>query len=139
MSRNYLALSIVACLAYSLVAPLLSIAMTDIPSTVAVFLSNSVLIVVVGLVVLVNGHSLRTYLTHPYRAHVIAMGVLLAVGLLSYYRALELGPVSVVVPIYGLFIVVSAAVGIVAFGEEINGRKVASIALSVVAIALMSI
>ncbi|GAB3672377.1 EamA family transporter [Halopiger thermotolerans] len=137
--RRYLWLSIVACLAYSLVAPLLDIAMADLPSTVAVFLSNSVMLVVVGLVILRRGLSVRTYLRHPRTPHILAMGLLLSVGLLTYYRALELGPVSVVVPIYGLFIVVSSLVGIVAFDETVTPRKVAAIALSVVAIALMSI
>ena len=139
MSRDYLAFSVIACLAYSLVAPLLSVAMVEIPSTTAVFISNTILLCVVGVVLLANGHSVRPYLTHPLRFHVVAMGVLLTVGLLSYYRALELGPVSVVVPIYGLFIVVSAAVGVVALGERVNRRKVASVVLSVIAIALMSL
>ena len=137
--RRYLGFSIVACLAYSLVAPLLSIAMADIPSTTAVFLSNAVLLVVVGGFILVRRESVRPYLDHPRTSHLLAMGLLLAVGLLSYYRALALGPVSVVVPIYGLFIVVSSFVGILAFEETVTRRKLAAIGLSVVAIVLMSV
>ena len=137
--RRYLGLSIVACLTYSLVAPLLSVAMTDLPSTLAVFLSNAVMFVTVGLVLVYRGVPVRSYLRHPRTPQIAAMGVLLTVGLLSYYRALELGPVSVVVPIYGLFIVVSSLVGIVVFDEPVTPRNVAAIALSVVAIALMSI
>ena len=137
--RRYLALSLFACAAYSLVAPLLSIAMTDLPSTLAVFLSNSVMLVTVGLVIAYRGESVRPYLSHPRTPQILAMGVLLTVGLLTYYRALELGPVSVVVPIYGLFIVISSLVGVVAFDERVTPRKVAAIALSVAAIALMSI
>ncbi|WP_222919952.1 EamA family transporter [Natrinema sp. SYSU A 869] len=137
--RRYLGLSIVACLTYSLVAPLLSIAMIDLPSTVAVFLSNAVMFVTVGLVIRYRGLSVRPYLRHPRTPHIAAMGVLLTVGLLTYYRALALGPVSIVVPIYGLFIVISSLVGIVAFDETVTARKVAAIALSVLAIALMSV
>lgn len=137
--RRYLELSVLACLAYSLVAPLLSVAMTDLPSTLAVFLSNSVMFVTVGLVVRYRGHAVRPYLRHPRTPYILAMGVLLTIGLLTYYRALALGPVSIVVPIYGLFIVVSSLIGIVAFDEAVTPRKLAAIALSVVAIALMSI
>ncbi|ELY44333.1 EamA family transporter [Natronorubrum sulfidifaciens] len=137
--RRYLALSVVACLTYSLVAPLLSIAMTDIPSTTAVFLSNSVMLVTVGAVIAVRRLPVRPYLTHRYSPHILAMGCLLAVGLLSYYRALALGPVSVVVPIFGLFIVISSFVGILAFEEAVTPRKVAAIAASVLAIVLMAI
>ncbi|MFA9425379.1 EamA family transporter [Natronorubrum sp. A-ect3] len=137
--RRYLALSVIACLTYSLVAPLLSIAMTDIPSTTAVFLSNSVMLVAVGAVLAYRKRSVTTYLHHRYSPHILAMGVLLAVGLLSYYRALSLGPVSVVVPIFGLFIVISSFVGILAFEEAVTPRKIAAIAASVLAIVLMAI
>lgn len=137
--RRYLGLSLFACLTYSLVAPLLSIAMTDLPSTLAVFLSNSVMFLTVGLVIVYRGLPVLSYLRHPRTPHIVVMGLLLTVGLLTYYRALELGPVSIVVPIYGLFIVVSSLTGIVAFNETVTPRKVAAIALSVVAIALMSI
>lgn len=139
MSRRYLVLSVVACVTYSLVAPLVSIAMADIPSTVAVFLSNLVMLVSVGSVIVVRGLPVRPYLRHQYSPHVVAMGVLLAIGLLSYYRAIALGPVSVVVPIFGLFIVISSFVGILAFEERVTPRKVAAIGLSAVAIVLMAV
>ncbi|PGF15426.1 multidrug transporter [Natrinema sp. CBA1119] len=136
--RRYVGLSLFSCLAYSLVAPLISIAMADMSSTMAVFLSNSVMFVTVGLVLVYRGLSVRPYLRHPRTPHLVAMGVLLTIGLLTYYRALELGPVSIVVPIYGLFIVISSLVGLVVFDETVTVRKLAAIGLSVVAIALMS-
>lgn len=139
MTRRHLRLSLLAFLAYSLVAPLLKIAMVEIPSTPAVFLSNSILLVSVGTVMLYQGLSPIPYLRHPYAPHIVAMGVLLTVGLLTYYRALALGPVSIVVPIYGLFIVVSSFIGILAFDEAVTPRKLAGITLSVLAIALISI
>ena len=137
--RRYVWLSLFAFLSYSLVAPLLSIAMADLPSTLAVFLSNSVMFVTVGIVIRYRGLSVRPYLWHPRTPYILAMGVLLTIGLLTYYRALALGPVSIVVPIYGLFIVVSSLVGILAFEETVTPRKIAAIALSVLAIALMSL
>ncbi len=139
MSRRYLLLSVVACLTYSLVAPLISIAMRNMPSTAAVFLSNLVMFVAIGSVLVVRDSSVRPYLRHQYSLHVVLMGILLAIGLMSYYRAIALGPVSVVVPIFGLFIVISSFVGILAFEERVTPRKVAAIGLSVVAIVLMTI
>ncbi|QLK25051.1 EamA family transporter [Natrinema zhouii] len=137
--RQYIGLSLFSCLAYSLVAPLISIAMADMSSTMAVFLSNSVMFVTVGLVLVYRGLSVRPYFRHPRTPHLIAMGVLLTIGLLTYYRALALGPVSIVVPIYGLFIVISSLVGLVVFDETVTARKLAAIGLSVVAIVLMSV
>jgi transporter family protein len=138
MVRRYLQFTILAFVAYSLVAPLLKVAMDAIPSTVAVFLSNCVLLLVVGGVLLSRGQSPRPYLRHRYAPHVVAMGVLLTIGLLTYYRALALGPVSVVVPIYGLFIVISSVIGIIAFDETLTSRKVAGIFFSILAIVLIS-
>lgn len=139
MIRRYLGFSLLAFLAYSLVAPLLKVAMFEIPSTPAVFLSNCVLLVGVGAVMVYRGESPLPYLRHRYAPLVVVMGVLLTVGLLTYYRALELGPVSVVVPIYGLFIVVSSAIGVAVLGETMTKRKVAGVLLSVAAIVLISL
>jgi len=139
MARAYLKFSILAFVTYSLVAPLLKIAMETIPSTPAVFFSNFVLLVVVGSVLVYRGESPVPYFRHRYTLHIVGLGVLLTVGLLTYYRALELGPVSIVVPIYGLFIVVSSVIGIVAFDETLTARKIAGIFFSVLAIVLVSI
>lgn len=139
MRERYLGYALVSLFAYSLVAPLLKVAMTSLPSTPVVFLSNFVLLVVVGGFLLYRGEPVRPYLNHPATWLIVLSGVLLTVGLLTYYRALALGPVSVVVPIYGLFIVVSAVVGVVALDESLTRRKLAGIAFSVLAIALISI
>ncbi len=139
MIRRYLALSIVACVTYSLVAPLVAIGMAELPSTTAVFLSNFVMLVAIGGLIVIRRLPLRPYLRHQYTPHIVLMGLLLTIGLLSYYRAIELGPVSVVVPIFGLFIVISSFVGILAFEERVTPRKVAAIGLSVVAIVLIAI
>ena len=139
MARRYLALSLVAFAAYSLVAPLLKIAMQDLPSTPAVFLSNFVLLLVAGAALAWRGVSPRPYLDRSGLLYVVAIGVLLTIGLLTYYRALSLGPVSIVVPIYGLFIAVSSVIGIVALEESVTARKLAGIVFAVLAIVLMSI
>lgn len=139
MTRRYLLLSLLAFLAYSVVAPLLKIAMETIPSTVAVFLSNAVMLVLIGVVLLQTKVSPWGALRHEKMPWIIVWGVLLAVSLLAYYRALELGPVSVVVPIYGLFIALSSIMGIAFLGETLTKRKIASIGFAILAIILMSI
>jgi len=63
-----------------------------------------------------------------------AAGACLAVGILAYYRALSLGPVSVVAPVFGLFLVVSSLVGIAVLNESLTLRKVLGIALAAVAV-----
>ncbi|QSX00007.1 EamA family transporter [Haloterrigena alkaliphila] len=139
MSRRYLLLSVVAFAAYSLVAPLLKVAMETIPSTTAVFMSNAVMLALIGALMAVRGTSPRPYLSHPKTSYIVAWGTLLAVGLLAYYRALALGPVSVVVPVYGLFIALSSIIGIVALEETLTVRKGLGIAFAVLAVVLMSL
>jgi transporter family protein len=137
--RRYLALALVAFGAYSLVAPLLKLAMRTIPSTLAVFMSNGLMLLILGGILVARGQSPLPYLSHRKTLRILVWGVTLAVGLLTYYRALALGPVSVVVPIYGLFIPLSSVIGIVAFDEALTARKVAGIGFAVLAIVLMSV
>ncbi|ELY41062.1 EamA family transporter [Natronorubrum tibetense] len=139
MSRRYLLLSFVAFVAYSLVAPLLKVAMETIPSTTAVFMSNTIMLVLLGGLLVHQGQSPREYLSHPKLPHIVVWGVLLAVGLLAYYRALALGPVSVVVPLYGLFIAVSSVIGVLVLEESLTFRKLSGIGFAVLAVVLMSL
>ncbi len=139
MSRDHLWLALLAFVTYSLVAPLLKIAMETIPSTVAVFMSNAVMLVLIVGILVYLGHSPVPYLRHQRAPYILVWGVGLAVALLAYYRALALGPVSIVVPIYGLFIVLSSIIGIVVLDEAVTWRKVASIGFAILAIVLMSI
>lgn len=139
MTRRYLGLALIAFAAYSLVAPLLKVAMEAIPSTAAVFISNAVMLVLLLGVLVYTGESPLPYFSHAMAPYILLWGVALAVSLLAYYRALELGPVSVVVPVYGLFIAVSSVIGIAAFDESVTKRKAASIGFAILAIVLMSV
>ncbi|HXG21980.1 MAG TPA: EamA family transporter [Methylomirabilota bacterium] len=47
-------------------------------------------------------------------------GVLLGLSVTAYYLALSKGPISVVVPIFDLFIVSSSVAGVVVFGETLT-------------------
>lgn len=139
---RYLPWALLALGAYSGVAPLMSAATTGetpIPSTVAALVANGVLVVGSVAVVLYTGRDVSAYLSHPQFPLVLAAGGLLTVGILAYYRALALGPVSVVTPVFGLFLVVSSVVGIVFLDEPLTVRKVVGIGLAVVAVYLVSV
>lgn len=126
--------AVVALLAYAAVAPLVSLATREIPSDVVVATTNGILVLAAGLLVLVSDASYVEYLTHDAAPYMYGAGLLLAVSIVAYYRALASGPVSVVVPIFGLFIVASSIVGIVALDEPLTLRKAAGVGLAVVAI-----
>ncbi|WP_435066556.1 EamA family transporter [Haloplanus sp. C73] len=139
---NYVQWSIVALLSYSAVAPLVGFATTGdpkIPSFVAALITNGLLIVATVGVVLYEGQSVATYLGHPKAPYLYLAGVFLAVGILAYYRALSLGPVSAVVPIFGTFLVISSVVGVLFLNESLTLRKVAGIGCAMLGIYLVSV
>ena len=67
-----------------------------------------------------------------------ATGVALTVAVTSLFRALALGPASVVVPIYGMFIVGGAVLGMLVLGEPLTARKFVGIVLAVVSVYLIA-
>ena len=136
---GYLQWALVALLAYSAVAPLVGFATTGdpkIPSFVAALITNGLLLVATIGVVLYEGQSVTAYLGHPKAPYLYLAGIFLAIGILAYYHALSTGPVSVVVPVFGMFIVTSSVVSALWFADEVTLRQMAGIGFAVVAVYL---
>ena len=68
----------------------------------------------------------------------IATGFVLAIAVSSLFRALSLGPASVVVPIYGMFIVGGAVLGILVLREPFTATKAAGIVLAVAGVLMIT-
>lgn len=131
---NYIGWSVIALIAYTLVAPLMKIATESIPSDVATVISNTILVIVALVVVAAADHPVAEYVTHPKAPYMYAAGFCLAVGILSYYRALSMGPVSVVTPVFGLFLVTSSIAGVAVLDEPFTARKAAGIGFALLAV-----
>jgi transporter family protein len=138
---TYLPYAILAMVSYAFVAPLMRVATTGsdaIPSDVAVVISNAFLIAMAVAVLWYTDQGFASYLTSPSMAYVLAAGFFLGVGILALYRSLSLGPVSVVTPIYAMFLVFSSVIGFVVLGEEFTLRKGLGILFAVLAVYLVS-
>jgi transporter family protein len=135
---RYLFWAVLALAGYTLVPSLVKEATVEIPSTVVLLISNGMLLVAAAGIVAVSDISITQYLTHQRAVYAYGAGIALTVGIISYYRALAAGPVSVVVPIFGLFIATSSIVGIAVLDEPLTARKVIGIALALVAVYLTS-
>lgn len=133
---NYVAWALLAMAGYTFVAPLLKVALGDIPSSVALIVANGVLVGLVGAVVAVTESDPLAYVGHPKMVYVVAAGVCLAVGISAYYKALAEGPVSIVVPVFAMFIVTSSVVGVLFLDEVLTLRRGVGIVLGMVAIYL---
>ena len=133
---DYLVWAVLALVAYALVGPLVNISTKDIPPAVGLFLATIVFLSITSVVIVLTGTADSGYLADPRMWYVLFAGVLVTVGILAYVRALQIGPVSIVVPIYGMFIVGSSAVGILFLGEALTLRRIAGIGCAVIAIVL---
>jgi bacterial/archaeal transporter family protein len=67
-----------------------------------------------------------------------ATGIALTVAVVSLFRALSLGPASIVVPIYGMFIVGGAILGMLFLHEPVTLRKAVGIGLAAISIFLIA-
>ncbi|WP_324664826.1 EamA family transporter [Haloarcula sediminis] len=136
---RYLLWAVLALIGYTLVPPLVKMATATIPSDVVLVISNGILVAVGLAIVLSSDVSVTPYLTDGQAVYAYAAGIALTVGIVSYYRALAAGPISVVVPVFGMFIATSSIIGIAFLDEPLTGRKVAGIALAVAAVYLTSV
>jgi transporter family protein len=68
----------------------------------------------------------------------LGAGVALVIAVVFYFLALSEGPTSVVVPIYGMFIVGGAVLGLVFLHEPLSLRKALGILLAAVSIYLIA-
>jgi transporter family protein len=78
------------------------------------------------------------HLSSPKMTYVLAAGFFLGIGIIALYRSLALGPVSVVTPIFAMFLVFSSVIGFLMLGEEVTARKVLGIVFAVLAVYFVS-
>ena len=141
MDATYLPYALLAMGAYALVSPLMRVATTGpdaVPSDVAVVMSNALLISIAVGVVAYTGQGFTTHLGSPKILHVLAAGLFLAIGILALYRSIALGPVSVVTPIFAMFLVFSSVIGFLFLGESFTARKALGIGFAALAVYLVS-
>jgi len=141
MDAAYLPYALLAMGAYALVSPLMRVATTGpnaVPSDVAVVISNTLLILIAIGVVAYTGQEFTAHLNSRKMLHVLAAGVFLGIGILALYRSLALGPVSVVTPIFAMFLVFSSVIGFLFLGESFTARKALGIVFAALAVYLVS-
>ncbi|WP_435176887.1 EamA family transporter [Halorussus sp. AFM4] len=131
---NYVAWAVVALVGYSVFTPLASLATDQIPSTVVALVANSMLAVSAAAVIVYRNESVVPYLAGENAVYMYAAGIFLSAGIIAYYQALGAGPVSIVVPIFGMFLVGSSLLGVVFLDEPLTAKKVLGIVLAAVGV-----
>jgi transporter family protein len=133
---HYLGWALIALVGYSIFTPLAALAMNNAPSSVVATVANGILLLSAVSLTLYENESVTTYFTGRTALYMVGAGVFLAVGILAYYRALAAGPVSVVTPVYGMFLVGSTVLSVLFLDDSLTLQKGAGIALAVVAVYL---
>jgi bacterial/archaeal transporter family protein len=68
----------------------------------------------------------------------LAAGITLTIAVSSLFHALSLGPATVVVPLYGMFIVGGAVLGVLVLHEPLTWQKVAGLAAAAAGVYLIA-
>ena len=136
---HYAVLAMIGMASYGVTLALLKSAMRTMPPEVALVITNFILVAVgIGYMVFRGvGIAEHMRLNRPMLL-VIAAGVTLTIGIITYYTALSRGPTSVVVPIFAMNFAVVSILGILFLGETINLQKVAGLVLASGAIVLLT-
>jgi uncharacterized membrane protein len=112
------------------------VASNAIDPEMAAFVSYAVAAVVTGLYVLVSDASLAVTSRGLLFAGVA--GVAAAVGVVSTFVGVTVGPTAVVSTIGGMYFITATLISVVALGEPLAARRVVGIGLAVAAIVVMS-
>jgi len=102
----------------------------------AAFISYVTAAVLTGIYVLVSDASFAV--TNRGLLFAAAAGLAAAIGVVSTFIGVTVGPTSIVATIGGLYFVTAAVISIVVLGEPLGATKVAGIGLAVAAIVLIN-
>lgn len=74
----------------------------------------------------------------PGVLYAYAAGTALTVAVGSLFKGLSLGPASIVVPVYGMFIVGGAVLGVLVLGEPMTAKRALGMLLAIAGVLLVA-
>lgn len=140
---NYIHWALTGMVGYSFVTLLVKLATRhgELTSFTVLMISTVMVGIIVSAVVLYRGDLDSLVLADMTSTSALwsyAAGLALALAVTSLFIALSMGPASIVVPVYGMFIAGGAVLGILFLGESITFSKVFGIILAVASIYLIT-
>ncbi|QLD89548.1 EamA family transporter [Natronomonas salina] len=135
---NYVLWALLAMACYSFAFLFMKIALQDLPTFTVMPIAVGTLAVGATSVAALFGEWSIPSVTSRSVGFAVAAGICLTGAVVGYFRALTTGPVSIVIPIFGMFLVGGALLGIVVLGEAVTVKKALGIALGAVAVVLIA-
>ncbi|MEE9261633.1 MAG: EamA family transporter [Dehalococcoidia bacterium] len=136
---SYIAWAIIAMVAYGIMITLLKFSLRSIPPEAALFVTNTILVILAFLWAIYRGVKIPEHLAlnQPTLLLLLA-GVVLSVSIISFYMALSRGPASTVAPLFGMNIAVVSVLGFLVLKEPVNPERVIGILMAGGAIFLLT-
>ena len=140
---GYVGWALLGMVGYSLVTLLVKLATRagDVSSSYVLAIAVSIVGLGAWAIALLRGDFagfVLSDLAKPSALWSFATGIALIVAVASLFRALSLGPATEVVPIYGMFVVGGALLGIVFLNEPVTYRKLLGILFAALSIYLIA-
>jgi bacterial/archaeal transporter family protein len=139
MTKSYFVWAFIGMIGYSVTALLVKLATQSgrFSSYFVLMISSAMVVITSTTITFLRGEMKtlsRENLVSVDGVFVLGTGVALVVAVVIYFLALGEGPASVVVPIYGMFIVGGAVLGLFFLHEPFTLRKLLGIILAAISI-----
>ena len=136
---SYIGWVFIAMLTYGIMAVLLKISLRNIPPEVAVLVTNVILVISALAWALFRGIKILDHLTfNQPTLFLLLAGIVLSCSVISFYMALSRGPVTAVLPIFGMNVAVASVLGFLVLGEPVNASRISGIILAGGAVFLLT-
>ena len=137
---TYMAWAFLSMATYGAMLFFLKLSLRNIAPEFAVIINNAVLVLVAVVWTAVRGTNISAQFSSGPLPLIYLMiaSAFLSVGVMSLYKALSLGPASVVQPIFALNFVVVSVLGLLLLGEPFKVERVVGLVLAGVAIWLLA-
>lgn len=133
VSRSWLAYAVLSAVFAALTSILGKVGITDVESNLGTAIRTVVVLAMAWVMVFVTGKQVQLRHIAPRElGFIVLSGFATGASWLCFYRALQTGPASLVVPIDKLSILVSIAFAYFVFGERLSVKSGVGLALIVV-------
>jgi bacterial/archaeal transporter family protein len=141
MTQSYVLWAVIGMAGYSCTTLFVKLAeRAGLPSFVVLAVATTIVAILVLGIVAARGELplLASEFGRPGMLWALAAGLTLTIAVSSFFHALALGPATVVVPIYGMFIVGGAVLGVLVLHEPVTWHKLVGLVAAVAGVLLIA-
>jgi len=140
MALGYVLWALIAMVSYSFVFLFAKLAMGD--GSISPFTVMTIAVVLVAVIAAFVTAATGRWAIESYTSQQAwfsyAAGIALTLAVIGYFKALSTGPASIVVPIYGMFIVGGSVLGILFLEEPLTAKKLLGIGFASLSVVLIA-